>query len=122
LSKIANDGLTRLYSCTHIATVGVKGLTPAVHNQWDRLKGFDRSFFHPASRVILHKTDDIFSPLLPDKPSALWPSIISYPCTPKTSACPQNDSCNETHFYRAMLRRARYCHSKSSVRPHDPWR
>jgi len=33
MSKITNDGLTRsgwhrvLYSCTHMATVGIKGLT-----------------------------------------------------------------------------------------------
>jgi len=35
MSEIANDGLTRSgwhrmhYSCTHMATVGVKGLSPA---------------------------------------------------------------------------------------------
>jgi len=27
MSKITNDGLTRLHICTHMATVGVKGLT-----------------------------------------------------------------------------------------------
>jgi len=29
MSEITNDGLTLVYSCTHMATVGVKGLTTA---------------------------------------------------------------------------------------------
>jgi len=37
MSKIANDYLTKsdtgcLYSCTHMASVGIKGITLSVHN------------------------------------------------------------------------------------------
>ena len=54
MSKITNDGLTRsdmmLYSCTPMATVGVKGLSMVITNAIQAAAGINSNIHHCTTR------------------------------------------------------------------------
>ena len=56
MSKITNDGMAYrvLYSCTHMATVGVKWLTPQCKLLSRRLRAFRTRYFSIHTGVISH--------------------------------------------------------------------